>query len=252
MTHSDGKAIVRRLCENGSGLQSLTGTLGTGALVHAPSGAVFESLADVRLRVEDQIAEGDLVASRLVVSGEAPHATPVRMTAMAMHRLLGEQIVEVWLSLDLPNHFHSPTSHPSHTNNELKEIPMQTVTSPRAPMDTASTPMPVASDTSARLSRVILPIALVVVATIAVLVTILAFRDTSDSPASTGVVRSVTAAESAIGNPVAVVRSASAAEQPVVNEPAIVQSANAAESVGPIVAGNPQSANAAERGLSVR
>ncbi len=99
--HTDSKAIVRRLIEAGEGDPA--------AVVHSPAGAVFEALPDLRFRVVDQIAEGDLVATRLVVTGThrpalqgiAPSDAPFRTTAMAMHRVLAGRVVEVWMTVDV-------------------------------------------------------------------------------------------------------------------------------------------------------
>lgn len=98
--HTDRKAIVRSLIETGGALDGA---------VHGSDTAVFGALPDARLRVVDQIAEGDLVATRIVVTGThrnafhgiPPSGAPVRITAMAMHRVLAGRVVEVWMTLDV-------------------------------------------------------------------------------------------------------------------------------------------------------
>jgi hypothetical protein len=94
-------------------------------------------------------------------------------------------------------------------------------------MDTVSTPVPVPSHRPAAL-RVVVPIALVLVAAITVIALLIA-RDPSGSSTPASVVRSATAVEDSPTRSGAVVGSATAAEQRVVPAPAIVQSANAAE-----------------------
>jgi predicted ester cyclase len=96
--HTDRKAIVRSLIETGGALDGA---------VH--DNALLGALPDARLRVVDQIAEGDLVATRIVVTGThrcafhgiSPTGAPVRTTAMAMHRVLAGRVVEVWMTLDV-------------------------------------------------------------------------------------------------------------------------------------------------------
>ena len=63
---------------------------------------------DLRLAVEDQVAEGDRVASRFVLRGThdgpflgvVPTGRPVAVAGVSIDRLAGGRLAESWLSLD--------------------------------------------------------------------------------------------------------------------------------------------------------
>ena len=88
---------------------------------HAPDGDLYgpegvridvaewrSGFPDLRLEVEDQVAEGDRVASRFRLRGThdgpflgvAPTGRPVAVAGVSIDRLAGGRLVESWLSLD--------------------------------------------------------------------------------------------------------------------------------------------------------
>ena len=65
-------------------------------------------IPDLQLTIEDLLAEGDKVVTRLVARGThrgelqglAPTGRPVVATAIVIHRLAGGKIVEEWVQMD--------------------------------------------------------------------------------------------------------------------------------------------------------
>jgi predicted ester cyclase len=56
-------------------------------------------LSDLRIRVEDQVAEGDRVASRWVAEGRN-RGRPLRLQGITISRFEGGRIVEDWSTSD--------------------------------------------------------------------------------------------------------------------------------------------------------
>ena len=71
----------------------------------AASWEAFHSVyRDARAVIEDQVAEGDRVATRLTVSATiAGH--PTTFTAIYFHRIESGRIAEAWSLRDAPQHF---------------------------------------------------------------------------------------------------------------------------------------------------
>jgi len=67
-----------------------------------------KAFPDLRVTVEDQIAEGDIVVSRFTMTGThqgefagvPATGKPVKMTGISIHRIAGGQIQEGWLNFD--------------------------------------------------------------------------------------------------------------------------------------------------------
>ena len=125
MSAEDNKALVRRYYEEvlTQGNLALLDELFTPAFVsRGPTGpeagleafrqAVLRSRAafpDLQVRVEDQVAEGEKVASRWMVrgthrgafAGVPPTGRQVTATAIHIHRVADGRIAELWEQFDL-------------------------------------------------------------------------------------------------------------------------------------------------------
>ena len=117
-------ALVRRFVEevvNRGDTRLLADLVAARHVRHAPDGDLYgregvridvaewrSGFPDLRLEVEDQVAEGDRVASRFRLRGThdgpflgvAPTGRPVAVAGVSIDRLAGGRLVESWLSLD--------------------------------------------------------------------------------------------------------------------------------------------------------
>jgi steroid delta-isomerase-like uncharacterized protein len=67
-----------------------------------------KAFPDLRVNLEDQIAEGDLVVARFIMTGThqgefmgvPATGKPIKMTGIGIHRITGGQIQEGWLNFD--------------------------------------------------------------------------------------------------------------------------------------------------------
>ena len=118
------KAVVLRFVEevvNRGDTRLLADLVAAQHVRHAPDGDLYGSegvridvaewrsgFPDLRLEVEDQVAEGDRVASRFVLRGThhgpflgvAPTGRPVAVAGVSIDRLAGGRLAESWISLD--------------------------------------------------------------------------------------------------------------------------------------------------------
>lgn len=123
MTSENNKAVVRRLLEEvwGKGdLSVLPELVAADCIGHAGSVgfrlegidqyrqfvATYQALlGDSGITIEDQLAEGDRVATRWTTSirlpANADTTAPQPASVMAIHRLTGGKIVEIWSSWDV-------------------------------------------------------------------------------------------------------------------------------------------------------
>ncbi len=122
----DNKAVVRRWIEayNERDLEAEAAVLAPGLVVHvsaAPgplegleawrqfSGPFAEAFPDLRLTVQDIMAEGDMVAARVAFRGThrgefqgiPPTDKEVNFTAMEFNRVIDGKVEEHWVGLDL-------------------------------------------------------------------------------------------------------------------------------------------------------
>lgn len=118
------KAFVRQFIEGlGSDLGGIDDLCGPGFIAHLPGNPVpadregfkafaaqlYSALPDLRHTLEDQIAEGDRVVSRVTVSGTQrgpllflpPTNTPVSFTDIIIVRLEEGRAVELWAQFDV-------------------------------------------------------------------------------------------------------------------------------------------------------
>ena len=126
MSTEDNKALVRRLYEeqNGHNLDYLDEALVPDYVHHDPalppemqhgrdnyrqlSGMFYTAFPDLQGTLEDMVAEGDKVVTRLSAYGTQtgelfgipPTGKQIRMTAIAVHRIANGKIVEHWSELD--------------------------------------------------------------------------------------------------------------------------------------------------------
>ena len=118
------KAVVLRFVEevvNRGDARLLADLVAARHVRHAPDGDLYgpegvridvaewrSGFPDLRLEVEDQVAEGDRVASRFVLRGThrgpflgvAPTGRPVAVAGVSIDRLAGGRLAESWISLD--------------------------------------------------------------------------------------------------------------------------------------------------------
>lgn len=118
------KAIARRLIENmfGGTAATVDELVAENIVSHCPGqteplrgrdayrGVALDTpLTETHLRVEDQIAEGDRVATRWTYTGRhdqellgmPPTGRTVEVAGMMLHRIDEGQVVEEWLEIDL-------------------------------------------------------------------------------------------------------------------------------------------------------
>jgi steroid delta-isomerase-like uncharacterized protein len=128
MTAQENKTIVRRLVEevvNAGDLDRADALIAADCVDHAapspqasgPAGfkqgvaMLRAGFPDLRITIEDLIAEEDRVAARLTLrgvhqgqfAGYAPTGRPATWSAMAAWRVAGGKIVERWLIPDAPS-----------------------------------------------------------------------------------------------------------------------------------------------------
>ncbi len=126
MSAEDNKSVVRRWIDafNERDLQAEADLLGRGFVFHAPAtpgpmegveawrqftGSFVEAFPDLRLTIEDIMAEGDRVAARVAFrgthSGEFQGLPPtnkeVNFTSMEFNRVVDGKVEEHWVELDL-------------------------------------------------------------------------------------------------------------------------------------------------------
>ena len=73
------------------------------------SGMFYGAFPDLQHVIQDQVAEGDKVVSRLIVRGThrgdfqgvPPSEKQIEMNAIAIHRLSGGRIAEQWVNADM-------------------------------------------------------------------------------------------------------------------------------------------------------
>ena len=126
MSGEDNKAVIRRWIEayNERDLEAEAAVLAPGLVVHvsvAPgplegleawrqfTGAFSEAFPDVRLTIQDILSEGVMVAARVAFHGThrgefqgiPPTGKEVAFTSMEFNRVVGGQVEEHWVELDL-------------------------------------------------------------------------------------------------------------------------------------------------------
>ena len=123
MTADDNRAVVRGYYEtvyNGRDLDAIDRYLAPGFVSAGPGGAVdraaqaaalaasLAALPDAHLVIEEQVAEGDAVATRWTMTathlgplfGIPATGRPVTATAIHIHHLAGGRIVDQWEQFD--------------------------------------------------------------------------------------------------------------------------------------------------------
>jgi predicted ester cyclase len=91
----------------------------------------YSSFPDLHHSVDDQVAEGNKVVSRLTVrgtqrgvfQGSAPSGKPVMFTDIMITRLEGEKIVELWAQFDVLGLFQQLDLSPSLKASDSHSIP---------------------------------------------------------------------------------------------------------------------------------
>jgi steroid delta-isomerase-like uncharacterized protein len=122
----ENKAVLRRWIEayNERDLQAEADVLAPDYVAHVPaapgplegleawrqfSGSFAEAFPDIRLTIEDIMAEGDMVAARVAFRGThrgefqaiPPTGKEVNFTAMEINRVVEGKVEEHWVELDL-------------------------------------------------------------------------------------------------------------------------------------------------------
>lgn len=125
MSSIDNKALVRRYYEevlNQGQLQAFDDLADSSFLSYLPDGksigieiykqaiaGTLAAIADLRVTIEDQIAEGDKVVTRWKVTGTPqvefagikPNGKPVTITAIHIHRIRSGKLMEHWEAINL-------------------------------------------------------------------------------------------------------------------------------------------------------
>ncbi len=121
----DNKEVIRRFVDeivNGESPESLEKLVGAGYVFHCPDGDLYgpegarlnlaemrAAFPDLRMELQDTIAEGDLVSRRFVLQGThqgpfmglAPTGAQVTVPGMAIDRFVDGLIVETWITLNI-------------------------------------------------------------------------------------------------------------------------------------------------------
>ena len=125
MTELENKSIVRRYYEeilNGRQIQVVDDLIDPGFVNYLSDGnridleiykqalrTTLSVLPDLHVTIEDQIAEGDKVVTRLKATGTPqteyagikPTGKPITVTAIHIHRLQNGKIMELWEAINL-------------------------------------------------------------------------------------------------------------------------------------------------------
>ncbi len=126
MSTEENKALIRRIAEeifNKKNLALADELVDTNYVFHAPGGQeekgrerfkqmqpkLFTTFPDIRLTIEDMVAEGDKLAYRYTLRGThkgdfmgiAPTGKQFELSGIAIGRVIGGKIVEEWDSSDM-------------------------------------------------------------------------------------------------------------------------------------------------------